>query len=563
MLAQVSQQFSGFWKQQSKSSRFVFIILVTLGVVLIPLFIIWAQTPSYEVVYSGLSEADAGQIVSKLQEDGIDYKLQGSGTILVPSDQVYEVRLSMAQEGLPESSTVGFEIFSGNTLGMTEFTQRINYQRALEGELERTIGSLASIEAVRVHIVMPEDTLLSSQQPPTTASVTIKEKAGAHLDSAQVSAITHLLASSVENLTPENVVVVDVNGNMYSSGESGESGSTLAGTDSRRTAEAAAANEIKNKVQSLLDSALGPNKSIVQANVTLDFTERQTVTQSVDPDQTAILSSQSIVEVYTTTTGTVEGIPGAISNLPPAASGVSSDNSGVSYARNEKTDNYEVTKIQSEEVHTPGKIERISLSVLVDGVTDDAQLATLKSVIAAAAGIDENRGDSFAVESLAFDRSYIEAQQEELESSQKTDLYFKIGGWVAAGLIVVALLWYVQRLLSKLRLSSSEAWKPVMKPVSELGLPSPGINPRVPGIAASQPSQLEPSINNKAAAPSEGEVVQRPKPQVKQMPKIELPSVTPEYTQLQKVVEGIADDDPSSLAEAIQLWLNEDEKRNG
>ncbi|MEN6393697.1 MAG: flagellar basal-body MS-ring/collar protein FliF, partial [Anaerolineaceae bacterium] len=164
MLAQVSQQFSGFWKQQSKSSRFVFVILVILGAVLIPLFIIWAQTPSYEVVYSGLSDTDAGQIVSKLQEDGIDYKLQGSGTILVPSDQVYDVRLSMAQEGLPESSTVGFEIFSGNTLGMTEFTQRINYQRALEGELERTIGSLAAIEAVRVHIVMPEDTLLTSQQ---------------------------------------------------------------------------------------------------------------------------------------------------------------------------------------------------------------------------------------------------------------------------------------------------------------------------------------------------------------------------------------------------------------
>jgi flagellar M-ring protein FliF len=562
MLAQVGQQFAGFWKQQSKTSRAVFIVLVALGMVLVPLFLVWAQTPSYEVAFAGLSETDAGQIVTKLQDDGIKYKLQGTGTILVPSDQVYEVRISMAEGGLPESSTVGFEVFSGNTLGMTEFTQRINYQQALEGELERTIGSLSSVSAVRVHIVMPEDTLLASQKAPTTASVTIKEKAGTKLDSSQVSAITHLLASSVEGLNPENVVVVDINGNMYTSGESGNS-TTLAQTDSRRAAEAAAANEVKNKVQTLLDSALGPNKSIVQANVTLDWTERQTVTQSVDPDKTAVLSSQSVVEVYTTTNGTVEGVPGATSNLPPAAAGVDSNSNGVKYARNETTNNYEVTKIESEEVFSPGAVNRISLSVLVDGITDEAQLTTLKSVIAAAAGIDEARGDTFAVESLAFDRSYYETQTQELESSSKQDLYFKIGEGVAAGLVVLALLWYVQRLLANLRLASTDAWMPVMKPVSELGLPTPGIRPQIQGGGLTSSAQLESSTNSKAGTPGEGEIRQKASAALKPLPKIELPSISPEYEQLQKTIEGIAEDDPASLAEAIQLWLNEDEKHNG
>jgi flagellar M-ring protein FliF len=561
MLAQVGQQFSGFWKQQSNTSRAVFIVLVALGMVLIPLFLVWAQTPSYDVAFSGLSETDAGQIVTKLQDDGIKYKLQGTGTILVPADQVYEVRISMAESGLPESSTVGFEVFSGNTLGMTEFTQRINYQQALEGELERTIGSLSSVAAVRVHVVMPEDTLLASQKAPTTASVTIKEKAGTKLDSSQVSAITHLLASSVEGLNPENVVVVDVNGNMYTSGESGDS-TTLAQTDSRRAAEAAAANEVKNKVQTLLDSALGPNKSIVQANVTLDWTERQTTTQSVDPQKSAVLSSQSIVEVYTTTNGTVEGVPGATSNLPPAASGVDSGSTGIQYARNETTNNFEVTKIESEEVFSPGAVNRISLSVLVDGITDEAQLTTLKSVIAAAAGIDETRGDTFAVESLAFDRTYVQSQTDELASSQKQDLYIKIGEGVAAGLVVLALLWYVQRLLANLRLASSEAWTPVMKPVSELGLPTPGFRPQIQGGASSSSAQLESSTVNKAGFPSEGEIRQKTQAAIK-MPKIELPSVSPEYEQLQKTIEGIAEDDPASLAEAIQLWLSEDEKHNG
>ncbi len=562
MLAQVSQQFAGFWKQQSKTSRAVFIVLVALGMVLIPLFLVWAQTPSYEVAFSGLSETDAGQIVTKLQDDGIKYKLQGTGTILVPSDQVYEVRISMAEAGLPETSTVGFEVFSGNTLGMTEFTQRINYQQALEGELERTIGSLSSVAAVRVHIVMPEDTLLASQKAPTTASVTIKEKAGTKLDSSQVSAITHLLASSVEGLNPENVVVVDINGNMYTSGESNGS-TTMAQTDTRRAAEAAAANEVKNKVQTLLDSALGPNKSIVQANVTLDWTERQTVTQSVDPDKTAVLSSQNVVEVYTTTNGTVEGVPGATSNLPPAASGVDSSNTGIEYARNETTNNFEVTKIESHEVFSPGAVNRISLSVLVDGITDDAQLTTLKSVIAAAAGIDEARGDTFAVESLAFDRTYSEAQTADLASSQKTDLYIKIGEGVAAGLVVLALLWYVQRLLANLRLASTEAWTPVMKPVSELGLPTPGIRPQIQGGMSSSAAQLESSIAGKAGAQIEGEIRQKAQAAMKPMPKIELPSISPEYEQLQKTIEGIAEDDPASLAEAIQLWLGEDEKHNG
>ncbi|MBN1536745.1 MAG: flagellar M-ring protein FliF [Anaerolineales bacterium] len=561
MLAQISQQFSGFWKQQSAASRVVFVVLVALGVVLVPLFLIWAQNPSYDVAFSGLSESDAGQIVDQLNEEGIEYKLQGSGTILVPSDKVYDVRISMAQQGLPESSTVGFEVFSGSTLGMTEFTQRINYQQALEGELERTIGSLASIEAVRVHIVIPEDTLLASQQAPTTASVTVKEKAGTNLDSGQVSAITHLLASSVEGLDSENVVVVDISGNMYTSGESG--GSTLAQTDSRRAAEAAAANEVKNKVQVLLDSALGPNKSIVQANVTLDWTERQTVTQAVNPEKTAILSSQSIMEVYTTTSSTVEGVPGATSNLPPAASGTESGSGGIQYERNETTNNYEITHVQSEEVYTPGGIERISLSVLVDGVTDETQLATLETVIAAAAGIDETRGDLFAVESLEFDRTYYETQSEELESTEKQDLYFKIGEGVLAGLIVIALLWYVQRMLSKLRLASTEAWTPVMKPVSELGLPMPGMRPQVAGTAMGEAGQLEAAISGKGVQASEAEVRQKAQAVMKPLPKIELPSVSPEYEQLQKTLEGIAEDDPASLAEAIQLWLNEDERHNG
>ena len=213
------------------------IALIAAALILVPVLINWANTPSYVVAYSGLNEEDASQIVQKMDENNIPYQLKNTGTILVPCDQVYEARLKMAREGLPQASTVGYELFSGNTLGMTEFTQKVNYQRALEGELERTIGSLQAVEAVRVHVVTPEKTLLSSGQATTTASVTIRKDRAARWIRAQVRAITHLVASSVEGMKPENVVVVDSEGKMLAGGAGNDMETSVAQSDNHRAAE--------------------------------------------------------------------------------------------------------------------------------------------------------------------------------------------------------------------------------------------------------------------------------------------------------------------------------------
>ena len=174
MFEQLRQQISTLWGNQSRTQRVALVAILASGMILIVFFLVWAGNPSYSVAFSGLSESDAGLIVEQLTEQGIPYELRGAGTILVPSDQVYEVRLQMARDGLPEGGTVGYELFSGNMLGMTDFTQRINYQRALEGELERTILSLSAVNEVWVHIVTPEKSLLESDQNPTTASVTVE-----------------------------------------------------------------------------------------------------------------------------------------------------------------------------------------------------------------------------------------------------------------------------------------------------------------------------------------------------------------------------------------------------
>lgn len=568
MFSQLAEQFKRFWGQQTAPQRLVFVAIVAFALVLIPLFFVWASTPTYEVAFSGLTEEDAGKIVEQLDTNNIPYKLRGVGTILVPSNQVYEVRLMMARQGLPSSGSVGFEIFSGNTLGMTEFSQRVNYQQAIEGELERTISSLNAVQAVRVHIVLPEKTLLASEQSPATASVTIMEKPGMSLDAAQVRAITHLVASSVEGLRPENVVVVDVHGNMLASGEGTESNSLTAQTDTRRAAELAAASQLERKVQGILDKALGPNKSVVQASVLLDWTQRETTRQTVDPTQSAVRSEQNIQEVYTTTNGSIEGVPGATTNLPPGGEASLNGGGGVMYNRSESVVNYEITQIQTHEIEAPGEIQRISLSVLVDGITDTQQLETLQTVIAAAAGIDETRGDSIAVEALAFDHTYVESQVAEMEAAQRQNLYFRIAEIAAAVILLALILWYVLRLLKNLKLASAQAWAPIMKPVSEMALPSglsqyPSYSPGLEQLAAGAGEALQ-------AIPAGGVTAQglavesSSMPSMeRKLPKIELPTISPEYEQLQKTLDEIAESDPAGIAEAIQLWLAEDERRNG
>jgi flagellar M-ring protein FliF len=402
---------------------------------------------------------------------------------------------------------------------------------------------------------MPEKTLLASEQAPATASVTIMEKPGSTIDAAQVRAITHLVASSVEGLRPENVVVVDVSGNMLASGESTSDSSAIAQVDTRRAAELQTAHELQQKVQNILDRALGPNKSVVQASVSMNWTEKETTTQAYDPATSAIRSSQQVMETYTTTQGTLEGIPGATSNLPTGSSSTSSNGQGVSYTRTDSTVNYEVTQIQTHQVDTPGQINKLSLSVLVDVITDTNQLASLRNVIGAAAGIDEARGDVLVVESLAFDRSYYTTQAADIKTSQNRDLYTNIAEIAVGVIATAAILWYVMRLLKNLRLSSSEAWTPVLKPVSEMALPSPGSRPQF-GAGFDKGAE-------KYGRLAEGNARSQSPAHEKRMPKIELPTISPEFDQLQKAVTDLVESDPSSIAEAIQLWLTEDDHHNG
>lgn len=547
MLAPLQKNVVVFWTRQKTPQRVTLIMLALAAVIIIPVLLVWASTPTYGVAFSGMSEADAGLIVEKLDEAGISYQLKDSGTILVESDQVYDVRLRMAREGLPETSTVGYELFSGNTFGMTEFTQRVNYQRALEGELERTISSLDSIDSVRVHVVTPEKRLISSEQSPTTASVTIQERLGQTLDAGQVRAIINLVSGSIEGLTPENVVVVDTEGNLLSGGDQSLSDNATSLSDQQRAAEDLAAADVRKRVQTMLDTILGAGNSVVQASVAIDWNQREVTSNMYDPTPAAIRSSQIVNESYNTNGQTTGGVPGAESNLPTPVATAGAADSTYAYRRSEETINYEISQTQSKEVITPGQIQRISVSVMVDAISDPAQLQTIRAAAAAAAGINETRGDQIVVESISFDRTGQETATTAAAEEQKQQQMIMIGSVVAAVLALFLLLFFFLRVLKSLQKSSREAWTPIMQPVRQLAQQE-AASAQLPAAShAAEHTASTPVIADRTAEPAV--VVQ-----LSQQQKI----VQQETEQRVKVITRLAEENPATVAEIIQLWLNEE-----
>ncbi len=563
MLATLQQQFLNFWKRQSLARQITLVALLLSVLILVPVLFSWATTPSYAVAYSGLSEADAAQIVKMMDDNSISYKLKDTGTITVPSDQVYSARLLMARNGLPQSSTVGYELFSGTAmLGMTEFSQKINYQRAIEGELERTIGSLEAVKAVRVHLVTPEKSLLTSAQALSTASVTLQVRAGYTLEDSQVRSITHLVASSVEGLKAQSVVVVDSDGNMLADGTSSDSAAGPSMKDTQRAVEKAYGLEVQKRVQTILDKILGPSRSVVQATVEMDWTQREVTSNSYAPTEIALRSSQIINEV-SNSAGTNGGVPGATSNLPtPVPTTVGTGASA--YQRNEETLNYEVSQVQSHEVVAPGKVTRVSVSVMVDGITDDVQMESIKAAVQAAAGMDTARGDQVIVESFAFDRTAADALAAELARQQQQELYMQIGMSVGAAIVVLALLFFILRMITNMRNASKESWKTVLRPASEMAalqqdrfgqmqqsptFPQVGF-PQSPGGA--MPAALAALSASQAAKSEEEDVVVQISSRI--------PHSASEDEQRSRIITRLTEENPATVAEIIQIWLKEGKK---
>ncbi|AET90430.1 flagellar M-ring protein FliF [Burkholderia sp. YI23] len=410
--------------QFRSNPRVPLIVAVAILVMVVAGLVMWSRQPDYRVLFSNLSDRDGGAIVAALQQGNIPYKLSdGGGAILVPGEQVHETRLRLASQGLPKSGSVGFELMDNQKFGISQFAEQINYQRALEGELERTIGSISSVKSARVHLAIPKPSVFVRDKELPTASVMVNLYPGRVLDEGQVVAIAHMVASGVADMPVKNVNIVDQDGNLLTSQ------SAANGLDASQLKYV---QQIEHNTQKRIDAILSPlfgaGNAHSQVSADIDFSKLEQTAESygpnASPQNTAIRSQQSS-ESSETGGSSIGGVPGALSNQPPqpasapvdaAASGAAATaKTGPQNQRKDTTTNYEVDRTVRHYEQATGGIKRLSVAVVVNyekkvdakgNVTMTPlaadKLAQVQQLVKDAMGFDEKRGDSVNVVNSAF-----------------------------------------------------------------------------------------------------------------------------------------------------------------
>ncbi|MBI5469251.1 MAG: flagellar M-ring protein FliF, partial [Deltaproteobacteria bacterium] len=272
------EKISGFLKNNSKAAAIAVAAVVITAVV--SLFLM-NQGPEYRVLFSQLSPEDSGAVIEKLKEKRVEYKVDGTA-ISVPAGKVYETRMELAGEGLPQGGGVGFEIFDKTSFGVTDFVQKINYRRALQGELARTISQIKEVDSARVHLAMPEKGVFLDEKKSARASIILRLKPGKTLSQGQVSSIVHLVANSFENLRPEDVTVVDTAGRMWTKGA--EEDDVLKLTASQLEYKRSIEKDMESRIQSLLEKAVGMNKVVARVSVDVDTKQVERTEETFDPN---------------------------------------------------------------------------------------------------------------------------------------------------------------------------------------------------------------------------------------------------------------------------------------
>ncbi len=409
-------------KKSGPTKLFIYIGVAALVVAGLVVLLLWSQGAEYRTLYSGLSTEDMSAVLGKLKEKRIPYRVDGN-VVSVPSDKVYEVRIELAGEGLPQGGAVGFEIFDKTGFGVTEFVQKVNYRRALQGELARTIAQIQEVSAARVHLALPERDIFLDDTKRPRASIVLKLIPGASLSAAQVRGIVHLVSSSLEDLRPEDVTIVDTTGKLWTNPADDDSsavGLTVAQFEYKRSLEA----DMERRIQTMLEKAVGPGKVVARVSTELDTTHVEKTEETYDPDSQVVRSEQRSQE-RTVGVAQMSGVPGVLSNTP--GQGDTKGASSVGLPTSQKQDeiiNYEISKVISRVVEPLGEIKRLTVSVLVDGnyeVTEGPEGETEKKyvprseeeiqkfveIVKGIVGYTEDRGDMITVESVPFETAAL------------------------------------------------------------------------------------------------------------------------------------------------------------
>lgn len=408
------------------------VMLVMLGFALTVL-----NEPNYSPLYTNLSSEDAGKVIEYLNTQKIQYKIDNSQNITVAEDKIYEARIALAGKGVPSSGMIGYEIFDQTTMGMSEFMQKLNFKRALEGEITKTINQLKGVESSRINIVFPEKSIFKDEQKDPTASVALKLRSNNTLSEENISAITHLVSSSVEGLKPEKVTIIDSHGRLLT--KEIDENSITASSGKQYEMKGEVEGYLARKAQAIMDKVVGLGNSDVKVNVDLDFTQIEKTMTTIDPEGQVAISEQTI---------------------KTDNSGVSKTDSNVVATQNLVT-NYELSKTIETVIAGTGNIKRITVAAVINGLEKETknadgtvkkeyeprsedQLNQLKQIISQTIGVDLTRNDQISVVSIPFEAPIAEEEPGSESPFGNTDdiikLVFILVGVLGAVFILKSLM---------------------------------------------------------------------------------------------------------------------------
>ena len=404
----------------------------------------WITAPTLSPLFSNLASTDASAIVDELNAEGVSYQLaDGGSTIMVPNDQVYNLRLTMSGKGLPAGQDTGYSLLDQQGITTSEFQQQVTYQRAVEGELAKTLEAIKGVNTAVVHIALPKDQVFVADQGKPTASVLLDLGAGTQLSGEQISAVTNLVSSSIEGMDPKDVTVADSDGQVLSA--AGQV--SAAAGDQRSAMETDYEDRLAANAQKILDQVLGPNHAVVSVRADLDLSQRQSTSETYSYNQgTPPISSSQSTETYSGTGGAVGGV------LGPENTGTTGGSGNSSYNKSDTTDNNAVDKTTTTTQDAPGSIKRLTVSVVMDGtVAGNLNQQQVQSLIGNAVGLDTSRGDAITVAAMPFDTTAAQQAKAEVEAAKKAEQQaqmwslVKTGGIALGILLVILIVWLRSR----------------------------------------------------------------------------------------------------------------------
>lgn len=533
------------WSKLDTNQKMIISITVILFLAALISLIFWVSRPAYGVLFSNLSPEDASTIVTKLQEKKIPYRLNGTSTVEVPRDKVYETRIALAGEGLPQGGTIGFEIFDRTNFGMTNFAEKVQYRRALEGELGRTISQISELNGARVHIVLPEPSLYSEKDNPATASIIVKPKAGVKLEEGQVRGIVNLVSRSVEGLKAENITVVDTNGNVLSEDSGGSDAAAGNYSKTQLGAKEAYEESIEKAIGTMLGPVLGgESNAVVRVAADLDFSSKETQAKRFEQGDTPVVQSEQNSKETFTGPGTPPGGVAGISNQTPASANAGAQapttqypqvdqSSGESeYKKQDRVTNYKSDEINEHIVEPPGsKVKKLSVAVVVnnDG-SKPIQNSTIENLVMAAAGIDKSRGDVLTVSSVPFDTEWAKKEEKAIADAQRQELYMSIGKYVLLAILLLAGLFVLMKMVAGFSKPKAQPDEFIAKPLSAMS------------------SKIEITPEDLMEDPLEANLSDEKRK--------ELAILNKRRQMAREEIQNLAKERPADVAQLLKIWLN-------